>query len=96
MTKAKLIVPLPQLEGVHVRPAIPTTNRPSTPRSNPPPSASPNLQAASPGSDVLLPDERAHYINLFQSSGPVDGILIGKFTLETKKRDRLTDRQHVK
>lgn len=79
MIDANLIVPLPQLEGVHVRPAIPNTNRPSTPRSNPPPSASPNLQAASPGSDTLLPDERAHYISLFQSSGPVDGILIGKW-----------------
>lgn len=82
-------VPLPQLEGVHVRPAIPTTNRPSTPRSNPPPSASPNLQAASPGSDVLLPDERAHYINLFQSSGPVDGILIGEKAKEIFLRSNL-------
>ncbi|KAI7886028.1 EF-hand [Lichtheimia hyalospora FSU 10163] len=82
-------VPLPQLEGVHVRPAIPNTNRPSTPRSNPPPSASPNLQAASPGSDTLLPDERAHYISLFQSSGPVDGILIGEKAKEIFLRSNL-------
>ena len=53
---------------------MPSTNRPTP--------ASPNLQASNPAtatagnsSDSILPEERTKYINIFQSSGPVDGVL---------------------
>ncbi|KAI7859641.1 hypothetical protein BDC45DRAFT_496490 [Circinella umbellata] len=75
----KTQVPLPQLDGIPVQqpqtpPPVPSTNRPTP--------ASPNLQANNPatatsgsGNDTILPEERNKYINIFQSSGPVDGVL---------------------
>ncbi|KAI9495596.1 hypothetical protein BDB00DRAFT_812577 [Zychaea mexicana] len=65
----KTSVPLPQLDGVPVQtpPPVLNTNRPTP--------ASPNLQANNSGNDAILPEERNKYINIFQSSGQVDGIL---------------------
>ncbi|KAI9250981.1 hypothetical protein BDA99DRAFT_575312 [Phascolomyces articulosus] len=73
----KTQVPLPQLDGVPIPqtpPPVPSTNRPAV--------SSPNLQAnlpatatANDGNDTILPEERSKFINIFQSSGPVDGVL---------------------
>ncbi|KAG0193404.1 hypothetical protein DFQ28_005408 [Apophysomyces sp. BC1034] len=54
-------VPLPQFSGVSIKPLPP--NRANTVTSTP--------------SDIITPDERSKYIGIFQSSGPIDGLLSG-------------------
>ncbi|KAI9311211.1 hypothetical protein BX666DRAFT_1998970 [Dichotomocladium elegans] len=77
-------VPLPQIDGIHIRSQPPDT-RPSPARGP----TSPSLQPASNASDTILPDERAKYINLFRSSGPVDGVLIGERAKDIFSRSNL-------
>ncbi|KAI8086201.1 uncharacterized protein BX664DRAFT_365885 [Halteromyces radiatus] len=65
-----MIVPMPHFEGVSVKPLLPG-NRPDTTQQSQ--ASSPNTRPAT--IDTISPEERNNYIQLFQSSGPINGVL---------------------
>ncbi|ORZ23441.1 hypothetical protein BCR42DRAFT_447129 [Absidia repens] len=86
------VVPMPYFEGVSVKPPLPA-NRPDTtshthltsPRMTP------------PTTDTISPDERNNYIQLFQSSGPANGVLTADMATSIFNRSKLpsTTLQHI-
>ncbi|ORY94641.1 hypothetical protein BCR43DRAFT_476454 [Syncephalastrum racemosum] len=72
-------VPLPQFEGVHITPVAPPNRgvQPTHTGSVSSPASQPR-GLASPSTDIIRPDERNKYVELFRSSNPVAGVLSGE------------------